>query len=120
VFALPSVTHAEAFGMVQLEAMACRKPVVSTRLPSGVPWVNQDGETGLVVPPNDVAAFGDALRTLLGDAKLCARMGARGHARVMTAFTVERMAAQTTALYREVVGQTLRRDAALRGVEARG
>jgi glycosyltransferase involved in cell wall biosynthesis len=105
LFVLPSVTRAEAFGVVQLEAMACRKPVVSTLLPSGVPWVNIDGETGIVVPPGDVPALRDALRTLAGDPALRARMGDRGYARVTTRFTVERMVSQTTALYKSLVEQ---------------
>ena len=43
----------EAFGVVQIEAMAAGRPVVSTNLPTGVPWVNQDGVSGLVVPPGE-------------------------------------------------------------------
>jgi glycosyltransferase involved in cell wall biosynthesis len=105
VFVLPSVTRAEAFGMVQLEAMACGKPVISTLLPSGVPWVNQHGETGLVVPPSDVDALALALKTLLADPALRFAMGERGRARVAAEFSLERMAGQTTTLYRSLVEQ---------------
>jgi rhamnosyl/mannosyltransferase len=46
IFALPSVTRQEAFGMVQLEAMLCGHPVVSTKLETGTSWVNQHERDG--------------------------------------------------------------------------
>jgi glycosyltransferase involved in cell wall biosynthesis len=100
---LPSVTRAEAFGMVQIEAMACRKPVISTDLPSGVPWVNRHGETGWVVPPGDVTALHEAMMGLLADSALCDRLGAGARLRVEQEFTSRRMAERTVALYEEVV-----------------
>jgi rhamnosyl/mannosyltransferase len=101
VFVLPSITRAEAFGYVQLEAMACRKPVVSTRVPSGVPWVNRDEDTGLTVAPGDPRALAHALRRLLADDGLRARFGAAGYARVLSDFTIEDMGHRAAAVYED-------------------
>ena len=104
VFVLPSVTRAEAFGVVQLEAMACEVPVVSTNLPSGVPWVNQHDKTGLVVPPGDADGLRQALHALLTDRPRREALGRYARQRVAREFTLTRMAQLTTGLYREVLG----------------
>lgn len=103
VFVLPSVTRAETFGVVQLEAMACGKPVISTNLPTGVPWVNRHHETGLVVQPGDASGLASALTELARDGDLRGRLGARARIRVQEQFTLERMTAASSALYREVL-----------------
>jgi lipopolysaccharide/colanic/teichoic acid biosynthesis glycosyltransferase len=102
VLALPSTTAAEAFGLVQLEAMARAKPVVSTRVPSGVPWVNQDGVTGRTVPPGDSGALRAALAEILETDHVRTRMGEAARRRFTEHFTHRRMVERTSALYSEV------------------
>jgi glycosyltransferase involved in cell wall biosynthesis len=99
---LPSVTQAEAFGYVQLEAMAAGKPVISTDVPSGVSWVNQDNRTGLVVRAGDPDALRGAIDRLTGDAALAARLGAAGRARVDEEFTLERLRDRLRLFYEEL------------------
>jgi len=103
---LPSITRNEAFGLVQLEAMACRKPVVSTRLETGVEYVNQNGKTGFVVPPRNSKALAEAINRLLEYENLRKRMGVEGRRRVEREFTRERMVRRTLALYEEILASS--------------
>jgi glycosyltransferase involved in cell wall biosynthesis len=104
LFVLPSVTRQEAFGVVQIEAMACGKPVISTDLGTGTGWVNQHGESGFVVAPRDADGLHDAIVRVLGDGALQETMGAAARHRARTIFGADRMVASVLALFREVVG----------------
>ncbi|MBO4656241.1 MAG: glycosyltransferase [Bacteroidales bacterium] len=62
IFVLPSIYKTEAFGIVQLEAMSCGKPVVATRIPgSGTAWVNSDGVSGRNAEPENPSSLADAI-----------------------------------------------------------
>ena len=98
---LPSITPAEAFGYVQLEAMAAAKPVISTDVPSGVSWVNQHEVTGLVVRAGDADQLRGAIDTLMADPQHRARLGAAGRARVEAEFTLERLRERLREFYEE-------------------
>jgi alpha-maltose-1-phosphate synthase len=91
--ALVLPTLREAFGLVLLEAMAFELPVVASRI-YAIPEIVADGETGILVPPDDPAALTDALSALLADPARARRMGQAGRARVLGRFGWDRAAAR--------------------------
>jgi glycosyltransferase involved in cell wall biosynthesis len=99
VFCLPSVEQSEAFGLVQLEAMACGKPVVCTQLNNGVNVVNQAGVTGLVVPVRDAAALAAALNQLLSDDALRSKLGAQAKEHATQGYSLTAMTSHHRDLY---------------------
>jgi rhamnosyl/mannosyltransferase len=106
VYCLSSISRNEGFGIVQLEAMLFKKPVVSTCIEgSGVSWVNIDGETGLVVPPQDARALAGAISRICSDQGLTRRLGEGGFRRATEYFTMDRMLKSTIEVYRTVLGR---------------
>jgi glycosyltransferase involved in cell wall biosynthesis len=100
VFAVPS--REEGQGIVALEAMAAGKPVVASRV-GGLAETIVDGETGLLVPPEDVTALAGALAELLTDRRRCEAMGRAGRARVEREYSAARMIQRIEAVYRDVL-----------------
>jgi glycosyltransferase involved in cell wall biosynthesis len=100
---LPSLNRGEAFGLVLLEAMRARLPVIASAIPgSGIGEVVVDGETGLMVAPGDAAALAIAIGRL-DDPELRQRLGAGGRRRWETQFTLERAAQRWLALYENLL-----------------
>lgn len=102
-FVLPSVLQTEAFGLVQLEAMACGKPVINTDLPTGVPYVSLSGETGLTVPVGQPEPLAKAMQRLLTSHKKCAELGRNARRRFEQHFRRSQMGDNVLAIYREVL-----------------
>ena len=103
LFALASVARSEAFGIVQIEAMAAGLPVVNTGLDSGVPFVSLHQHTGLTVPPSDVNALAAAINRLLDDQPLRQRFAAAARVRARNEFSLETMTARTLELYNKII-----------------
>lgn len=103
VFVLPSHLPGEAFGLSQVEAMACGVTVVCCDLDTGVPYVNQDGVTGRVVAPANPEALAEAVSELLADASKRMRMGEAAFRRAHEEFSQEAMCRQVGQIYRDVL-----------------
>jgi len=97
---LPSLE--EPFGLVLLEAMALKRPIVATAV-GGPLEIVADGVTGRLVPPAAPELFAAALQELLASPDLCRRMGEQGYSRYLSHYTAERMAQGTLEVYRSVL-----------------
>jgi glycosyltransferase involved in cell wall biosynthesis len=104
VFAMP--TRGEAFGMVFQEAAAAGLPAIGTRI-NAIPEIVQHGSTGLLVSPDDPRTLADALRRLVDDAALRARLGGAARARIEQIASFDRYAARLGALLRGAVESSL-------------
>lgn len=106
IFCLSSILKTEAFAIVQIEAMSCGKPVVSTRIPnSGVSWVNKDGVSGQTVPIADAQALATAINSILVDEKLYGRFSKGAQERYLSLFTRDAMVDKSLQLYRSLLEQ---------------
>jgi len=100
IVVIPSIS--EGLSLVALEAMACGKPVVATRV-GGIPELIDDGTNGLLVPPADPRALARSVLELAGDGDLRERMGSHGRAKVMGQFSLETMIRGIERVYLSLV-----------------
>ena len=100
---LPSVEKSETYGIVQIEAMACGKPVICTDLNTGTTFINQHDITGLVVPPRNSKSLSEAINKLIDDNELRLRLGERGRERALNEFNASKMVQRTYELYEELL-----------------
>lgn len=105
VLVLPSVARSEAFGLVQLEAMVFGKPVINTWLPSGVPYVSLNQQTGLTVAPGNQKELEEAMRLLWDKPELRCQMGIRARERVKQEFQIKKMIERVELLYQELLNE---------------
>lgn len=102
VFVLPSVERSEAFGLVQLEAMAYGIPVINTNLPSGVPEVSIHGETGLTVRPGEVKELSEAMNWMCTHPEERKNMGRAARKRVEERYTQDILVRNIKHIYEEL------------------
>ncbi|MEX1237214.1 MAG: glycosyltransferase [Pseudomonadales bacterium] len=102
----PSHVRAEAFGVTLLEGAMYSKPLISAETGSGTSHVNQQDETGFIVPAEDPVALGDAMEKLHKDIQLAKQLGKGARTRFESLFTAAAMGAQYVDEYRKLVAET--------------
>lgn len=104
VYVLPSINKLEAFGIVQLEAMACRTPVIASDIP-GVNNVMEVGKSGLLVPKENPQALAGAIIKIIGDPALAEAMGRRGRELVEKKYNWDVIGKQIEGVYKELIAK---------------
>lgn len=105
VLAFPSIDPAEAFGLVQLEAMATGLPIVNTSLATAVPKIARHEREALTVPPNDPDSLATALRAILSDGALANRLGQAGKARALKEYSQATYVTKIEHIYEELLAR---------------
>ena len=100
VIVLPSITESESFGIVLIEAMACKKPVIGSNI-GGIPHVIDNNENGLLVPPKDPEALAKAIIKILKNPKLAKKMGENGYKKVKENFLWNKQIKKTKKIIEE-------------------
>lgn len=104
IYCLSSIMKTEAFAIVQIEAMSCGKPVVSCNIvESGVPWVNADGISGLVVEPEDGKALAEAITRIMNDKNLYEQLSVGAKLRFQDLFQKDKMIEKCLELYHQIL-----------------
>ena len=108
VFCMSSIWKTEAFGIVQIEAMSCGKPVVATCIEgSGVSWVNAHGISGYNVASQDAKALAEAIETIVSDSNHYEKLSTGARRRFETMFTTDTMVDKCLKLYHTLIGKTI-------------
>ncbi|HKI79992.1 MAG TPA: glycosyltransferase [Ignavibacteriaceae bacterium] len=100
---LPSIEKSETYGIVQIEAMACGKPIICTEIGTGTSYINQNEVTGIVVPPRDSNELANAINRLVSDKDLSFKLGQNGKERAFNEFNAEKMVQRTYDLYENLI-----------------
>jgi len=99
VFVLPSISMAEGFGMVSLEAMATGKPVIGSNI-GGIPFVLD--KVGLLTKPRDVKSLSKTILKILNNEKLAKRIGKNSREKIEKMFTIKKFAESTESVYKSL------------------
>ena len=104
IFCLPSTERSEAFGVVQIEAMAFEKPIISTSIKgSGVDWVNLNNISGIIVPPKNSKKLAEAITELLTNENKYQQLSIGAKKRYEDVFTKDKMVDSFKSLYLEIL-----------------